>query len=187
MLFRKNKGVRMKWMDIVLSNTIPEKSLQWRNDYSIWKWCRQYTLIDQLSHEKWLQKISNDPSIKMFGIRVQTEKESLFKEVGVCGLTSINLINRNAEFSLYVAPEYQGQGIGKHALCCLLSHGFDFFGLQRIWGESYQGNPAMKMFLSLGMKEEGVLRNSYFREGHYIDSHIVSILRDEYIAKKMLW
>ena len=79
---------------------IPKQAREWRNHPDVWKWCRQYTLISPKQHEKWLEKIENDPRIKMFGIK---HNET---ELGVCGLTSIDKHNQSAEFSLYIAPEF---------------------------------------------------------------------------------
>ena len=153
------------------------KALLWRNDARVWRWCRQNTLISNDAHQRWLDRIERDPSIKMFGIAVNDER------VGVCGLTSISPINQSAEFSLYIAPEHQGNGHGKKALLVLLRHGFLDLNLNRIWGESFDGNPAKKTFLEIGMRSEGVLRETYFRQGRFIDSEIFSMLRSEYVDR----
>lgn len=102
--------------------------------------------------------------------------------VGVCGLTSIDKINQKAEFSLYIAPDMQHKGFGRAALALLLHHGFNDFNLNRIWGESFDGNPAQKMFARMGMQKEGTLRESYFRGGKFIDSHIWAITRSQFNA-----
>jgi RimJ/RimL family protein N-acetyltransferase len=162
---------------IVLVAEIPSRAREWRNDGRIWKWCRQNTLISESAHQRWLERIQTDASIKMFGIRAIEDGDTA---VGVCGLTSIDKQNQNAEFSLYIAPEHHGKGYGKDALRTLLEHGFKDQNLWRIWGETYDGNPAFKMFLSLGMKHEGTSRQAYFRSGKFIDCHRVAILREEW-------
>lgn len=163
---------------IFLIKDLPDsyRVLGWRNDPVINKWCRQFTDISTVAHNKWLSRIEEDPSIEMFGIYNSDEH----CPVGVCGLTSINYINRTAEFSLYIAPGWQRKGYGKEALETLLAHGFWAFNLNRIWGETFDGNPAADMFLDIGMKAEGVLRESYFREGRYINSTVYSILAREF-------
>jgi len=101
-------------------------------------------------------------------------------EVGVCGLTSIDKHNQSAEFSLYIRPDRHRMGYGADALRLLLRHAFFDLNLNRIWGETYEGNPALAMFEKVGMKQEGRLRQTYFREGRFIDSIIVSMLRTEW-------
>jgi RimJ/RimL family protein N-acetyltransferase len=163
-----------KYHPISLDHFIPSEALRWRNNPEIWKWCRQYTLISARDQQKWLEKIEEDPSIKMFSISNQA------KIIGVAGFTSIDRHNRNAEFSLYIEPNSQGKGYGAKALRTLINHGFYDWGFERIWGETYQDNPAINMFARIGMKTEGMFRNTYFRNGQFINSYMVSILRGEW-------
>jgi RimJ/RimL family protein N-acetyltransferase len=154
-----------------------EKSFEWRNDYAIWKWCRQNDVLSWSNHVRWDSKINKDPTIKMYAI-YETEQRQI---IGVCGLTDIDHINQRAEFSLYIAPRYQRKGYAKAALKTLFSHGFLNQNLNIIWGETFEGNPAYKMFLNLGMKHEGTRRQFYFKEGKHIDAHLVSMTRQEYM------
>ena len=166
-----------KNMRVGLSTSISNLARDWRNDRNVREWCRQFTLISFHDHSTWLDKIDNDETIKMFGIKHKGES------VGVCGLTGINLINRVAEFSLYISPLKRRQGFAKDALISLFAHGFQSFNLNRIWGETFDYNPAGGLFTSIGMTGEGSLRDSYFRNGKYIDSHIFSMLEHEFKEK----
>lgn len=148
--------------------------LAWRNDPRVFKWCRQNDLINEVAHLKWFEKSSIDPTIKMYAIRTD-----LFNIVGVCGFTSIDNLNKRAEFSLYIGPQHWGNGLGKASLYTLCSHGFNSYGFNIIWGETFEGNPAEKMFLDLGFKKEGTRREFYFRDGKFIDAHLYSIKKDE--------
>jgi RimJ/RimL family protein N-acetyltransferase len=170
---------------VFLKGDIPDKAQLWRNSYEVRQWCRQHTLIDIYAQHEWVVNQSDDPKTKMFGIacfegKGKNPSSTPFFEVGVCGLTSIDFINRNAEFSLYIAPQHQRRGYGKKALELLIKHGFEDWNLERIWGETFDKNPARKTFEALGMKKEGTLERSYFREGTYINSHIYAILKDDY-------
>ena len=162
---------------ITLSAEIPGEARSWRNDALIREWTREFTLITEIEQEIWQRYVQDSSHVKMFGIT------NLTHFVGVCGLTSIDRTNQNAEFSLYIAPHYQKKGYGKKALISLLRHGFDCLNLIRIWGETFDHNPAIDMFLEMGMVQEGTLRNSYFRDGKFIDSHMVAVLRDEFRYK----
>lgn len=157
-----------------LTADIPNQAREWRNDREIWQWARQFTLIDERSHARWLEKISSDASTKMFGVYVA------YTGVGVCGLSDIDKQNQSAEFSIYIAKPYQGLGYGKDALVTLFRHGFLDMNLYRIWGETYQSNPAYKLFLSVGMKDEGIARKAYYRNGEFIDAHRIGLLRSEF-------
>lgn len=148
---------------------------RWRNDYSIWRWCRQNTVIDKSSHERWFKRILEDPSIKMFEIY-----STYNGVVGVCGFTDIDRINQRAEFSLYIAPEYHRKGYARAALKTLFAHGFMNQNLNVIWGETFSGNPAYDLFLEIGMKHEGTRREFYFKDGRFIDARLISMTRDDY-------
>lgn len=159
---------------IKLTTDIPRQAREWRNLHEINKWCRQNHLISEYQHEQWLDKIETDQTIKMFGILDPVN------EVGVCGLTSINMLHRSAEFSLYIQPKEQGKNYGKEALIELIKYGFLNLGLNRIFGEVFEGNPSLEVFKSVGFKEEGKLRESYFKSGKFINSIIISVIRNEY-------
>lgn len=109
----------------------------------------------------------------------ESEKSKLVI-VGVCGFTSIDYINRRAEFSLYIAPAYQGNDLGRGALRCLLKHGFKNLGFHLVWGEVFEENPALQMFEELGFRRDGVRRDFYFRNGKFIDAHIISMKASEW-------
>lgn len=173
----------LHYNNIFLSKDIPEDARKWRNSKDIWQWCRQNTLIGKKSQEQWLEHIEKDKSIEMFGIY-----DIKNYPVGVCGLTDIDLIHRNAEWSLYIAPEHQGKGYAKNALKALIMHGFDNLNLERIWGEMFEPNiRVQKIADDLGFKYEGYLRNTYYKGGQYINSIICSLIKEDYGLIKIQW
>jgi RimJ/RimL family protein N-acetyltransferase len=157
-------------------NGVGSVAFKWRNDYRIWKWCRQNDDLNLKNHVDWFDRISTDSSIKMYTIYCDSGYP-----VGVCGLTDIDRMNQRAEFSLYIGPEYQNNGFAKATLKTLFSHGFMNQNLNVIWGETFEGNPAYDMFLKLGMKHEGTRRQFYFKDGKHIDAHLVSMTRQEFM------
>lgn len=160
---------------------IPQEARNWRNDPSIWAWCRQYTLISEADQIAWLTKITMDPSIKMFGIEVPSgPKPDDWMAVGVCGFTSIDKQNQSAEFSLYIAKQFQSEGYGPLALKTLLAHGFRDMNLHRVWGEVFDGNPALKTFTDVGFHLEGTNRQAYYLSGQWRDAWRIGILKEEF-------
>jgi len=165
---------------VILTKQISTEQYAWRNDPRITAWTRQNGLISEEDQKKWRERISSDPSIQMFGI---LSPQGL--NIGTAGLTSINHIHGTAEFSLFISPKEQGNGYGKSALIELLKYGFKHLRLNLIWGETFHGNQAKAMFQKLGMKEEGRLRERYFKNGEYVDTHMVSLTRNE--ARSAEW
>lgn len=163
----------------VTLDTIEEKHLSLmrraRNDFKTWKWCRQSSLVDLRSHLEWFDWQSKDPNTKMFAVNAPN-----FELVGVCGLTSIDWVSRKAEFSLYICPEYRNRKLSVPALKSLFGHGFQDLGLNVIWGETFDGNPAFDMFLKMGMVHEGTRRDFYYKDGKFLNAHLVSMRADEW-------
>lgn len=155
----------------------------WRNDHDVWRWCRQNDLISDAAQLRWFENQDQDRTIKMYKIMAAFKTADMPPPlpVGVCGLTSIDATNRRAEFSLYIAPNYKGLKLGAGALRCLLTHGFKNLGLNLIWGEVFAGNPALQTFADLGFKKDGIRREFYFRDGEFIDSHLISIKSSEWV------
>lgn len=152
----------------------------WRNDPRIWRWCRQNDLIYQENHEKWYEWQREDSKTKMYSIL-----SGIGKLIGVCGLTDIDFISRRAEFSLYIAPEFQKRGFAKAGLKTLFSYGFKELGLNSIWGETFEDNHAQHLFSKIGMKKDGVRRQFYFKDGKFCDAILLSISYDEF--KEASW
>lgn len=150
----------------------------WRNDYQIWRWCRQSDFISDVEQAAWFERQVKDPSIKMY--KVTRQHGGGLITVGVCGFTSINMLSRHAEFSLYIAPEFQGKGYGRTALALLLMHGFTNLGFNMIWGEVIAGNPALNIFAAMGFKSDGLRRQFYWKDGAVHDAHLISMTVREY-------
>lgn len=157
-----------------LSSLYFDNVFRWRNNPEVYKWARQY---EPMTHEEFYRWFHNrdEKSIKRYAICVNS------KCVGVVSLSDIDWVNRRAEFSIFVDPSLKGCGYGKAGLRALLKHAFNVLNLDTVWGESFAGNPAIEMFKSIGFKEDGRRRAFYYRDGRYIDSFIVSILRSEYV------
>lgn len=155
-----------------------DRFYKWRNDPVIYKWCRQTDVISKSHHDNYWYLTDSASDRRFWGIR--DESEYGHTTVGCAGLTDIDYINSRAEFSLYIGPEFQGRGFGKAALIQLFNKGFNQLNMNLIWGECFDGNPALKLFLDLGMIQEGTRRGFYFKDGKYIDAHLVSIKADEW-------
>lgn len=165
-----------------LDSTALDKIRAWRNDHRIWQWCRQNDLITDVSQKAWFERVSKDSSTKMYLIRRVVGDHA--EDLGVCGLSGIDLLNRRAEFSIYVDPSKHKQGIGRAALGLLLRHGFLNYGLNVIWGETFDGNPAYKLFEALGFEKEGTRRQFYMRDGRFIDAHLYSISSEKWLESQ---
>lgn len=164
-------------LERIVERDLPQL-FSWRNDRRIYEWCRQTSPLHWEAHLSWYKKQSEDPKISMF--KILDDFKTL---VGVCGLTDIDLTHRRAEFSCYIGPEHWGYGLSRLALKSLFMHGFKDLGLNRIWGETFEGNRALSIFTKeLGMEIEGIRREFYYHAGHFINAHLVSVNASKFLG-----
>lgn len=109
---------------------------------------------------------------------------------GICSLSNISFVTRQADFAMVVARRtggFRSAFFGMEAKCLMTEHAFDTVGLERI--NSYQ-SAALKDWqrsqILFGYKMEGILRKA-FRKGHRTyDLMVSSCLLEDYLALKEL-
>jgi RimJ/RimL family protein N-acetyltransferase len=114
---------------------------------------------------------------RFWGIYVQD------RFIGMTGLENIEWENSCAEISIILDPEIQGRGYGGHAVDMLLNKGFDYMGLETIYGECYECNPAIDFWHKIANKYRGnkvYLPNRKYWKGEFHDSMYFSIDREDY-------
>lgn len=107
------------------------------------------------------------------------------KVIGLISLVNIDSINRKAEMHLMIGDvDSRGKGYGKKAVDLMLNHGFNNMNLNKIYLSTLStNNIAKRMYLSVGFKEEGIMREDSYKNGKYQDSIMMSILAKEYREK----
>jgi RimJ/RimL family protein N-acetyltransferase len=110
--------------------------------------------------------------------------------VGICSLSKISHVTRQADFAMIVAKRsdsFKSSFYGMEAKCLMTQHAFETVGLERI--NSYQST-ALKDWqrwqILFGYKMEGIMRRA-FRKGHRTYDVMVSgCLLEDYLALKAL-
>ena len=101
--------------------------------------------------------------------------------IGHCGFFDIDRSNCSAEISYCLKSGLWGQGIMTEALDTMLKFGFEDYGLNRIVAKVMKDNAgSIKVLQKLGFVQEGILRDSLYKNGQYHDLMIFSILKSEY-------
>ena len=101
--------------------------------------------------------------------------------IGHCGFFDIDRFNSCAEISYCLKRDLWGQGIMTEAVDAMLRFGFEDYGLNRIVANVIKGNAgSIKVLQKLGFVQEGVLRESLYKNGQYHDLIAFSILKSEY-------
>jgi RimJ/RimL family protein N-acetyltransferase len=157
-----------------------DKTLNWHNQEEISELYSGHPFPVNIEMErKWYEKIltSNFP-VTVFGIE-EIEKNCL---IGITVLKDINLINRSAEFAVYIGDkEYRGKGLSKEASFLTLTFAFNNLGLNRIFLKVLEENEvAIKLYRSVGFIEEGKLRKSVFKNNQFKNEIVMGILKEEF-------
>ena len=164
-----NYGVELHSIDSVP----PEVLRMWRNDPETRAWCREYREITKDMQNRWLTSLDHQSNL-MFSIYVPSSLEGFY--VGACGLTGIHPTHRSGEFSIYVGKEFRRQGYARKALQTLIMYGFKEVNLHRIWGETFEENPGRRLYDKLGFFQEGMHKDTYYKNGEYINSYTYAML-----------
>lgn len=104
--------------------------------------------------------------------------------LGHVGLYEIDPRIRSAEFAILLGePSARGRGLGRICTSFMLRFGFDSLQLHRIHLQVLDSNPrARKLYEGLGFRHEGTLRHAQWKDGRFLDVHVMAILEDEWRA-----
>ena len=103
--------------------------------------------------------------------------------IGTAGFTRFDIFNNSAEIGYVLNSEYWGQGLAAEAARAVITFGFEALGLHRIEARYMPDNSASgRVAEKCGMRFEGILRESVYAKGKYVDVAVASILLQEYKA-----
>lgn len=174
-------------------NLIIEKS-KWEDIPDFCKWERMtevtefFSIRDGQPDEDVFRKFvedDNDPKARQFTIWLKTPEKPV--RIGRIVLADIEEGFKAELWRIYIADKkLRGKGYGKEAMIAVMKYCFEKLGLERVYLDHYTGNPAAKLYISLGFKYEGVLRSNCRKNGKLYDVHLMSLLKSEYEQKYLL-
>ena len=83
-----------------------------------------------------------------------------------------------------VVLEVAGRGMGRRLMETILHKAFVELNAHKLWLDVYEQNArARHLYRSLGFREDGVLRDADYRDGHFCTLILMSLLEDEYAAR----
>ena len=104
--------------------------------------------------------------------------------VGVASLM-LNREHRRGELGYWIALDRWNQGYATESNRCLMDFGFEVLGLHRIEARHFVRNPASgRVMQKLGMRQEGIERDSTLKGDHYESCVVYSILEEEWRATR---
>ncbi|MGI6540818.1 MAG: GNAT family N-acetyltransferase [Bacillota bacterium] len=139
-------------------------------------WSFPISLYEQ---ERWYERTITDPVNKRFAIDAG---EHGF--IGISTLTDMDMKYRSAFHGIMIgAKNIQGKGYGTDAVMATMRYAFEELGLERLDSEIVEFNQAsLRLYTQkCGWTIEGTRRHSVFRSNTWYDSHVVGIIRDDYL------
>lgn len=176
----------VSYKDLENDQQLKEKYLQWLNDFDV--------VAPIISPE--LMKVKDADFIEESFRRFTRENSQGFfikcqpidNYVGTIKLDKINQNSKSAELGLMIGEKnLWGKQVGTKAAAILMKYAFETLQLHKIWGGTDEYNVAMqKLFLKLGFKQEGCLRQVNYFKDRYSDNFYYGILDDEYFCSEKL-
>ncbi|WP_307251431.1 GNAT family N-acetyltransferase [Croceifilum oryzae] len=174
------ESTRMKLRKMTNEDT--ELYHKWRNDIEVIR--STYLSLDMYHMDEtkeFVTRILESPTGKSY-IMVEKENET---PIGIISLVNIDYKNRNAECIIDIGEkEYWGKGYGSEGLKLLLDLAFYEMNLHRVALKVFSFNDrAIRLYKKIGFQEEGISRQSLFRNGKWHDIIHMGILQDEYFEQ----
>lgn len=160
--------------------------VDWLNDPEVTAGLYVHLPMSSMEETRWFENLSNLPAEeRALAIEVRLP-DGGWLHIGNAGLHQIERTNRTAEFGIFIGnKQYWNNGYGSEVTQLMLRHGFDTLNLNRIYLYVYETNPrAIHVYEKIGFVREGVLRQSTYRNGRYLDSFLMSMLKSEWDNKK---
>ena len=156
-------------------------SVKWRNDDEIWSMLggRKY-FVSSAYEKKWVEDVVY--SGKDLKLAICLQENNLY--IGNVYLTDIDHVNRSAESHILIGnKECWGKGFASEAIELLLDYAFNELGLHRVKALVLESNKgSIKMHKKCGYIEEGILRDSVWKNGCFHNQLVLSILDGDYYS-----
>lgn len=152
-----------------------------------WSLDREVTLYSLSSYaypqsksdiEKWLNTINSSSKTVSFGICSKSNDQL----IGYAGVSGISTLNRSGEYFILIGEkEYWGQGVGTEVTRVVTDYAIQTLGLHRVQLTASSRNVgAIKVYEKAGYVHEGIMRQSGFRNGEFVDKVLMSVLSSEW-------
>jgi len=151
---------------------------RWLNDKEVTKYQNKGVFYNTPEKQfSYLLEMKESSTDVLFGIYFDK------KHIGCVALHNIDWINRSAKIGILIGEKsYWNKGIGKKAWNIITQYGLFILNLHRIYADIFEENEAsLKVAKASGFKEEGIIRDKYYKNGKYYNAVLLSVLKDEFI------
>lgn len=155
---------------------------QWANDPEIWDLLDGWHFpSSRASLQKWFENLGSDPCQQRFAI--EAEDRGL---IGTANLVDIDWKNKHAFHGMMIGENTnRRKGYGSDTIHTITRFAFEELNLHRLETAIIEYNhPSLHTYTrKMGWREEGRLRQWYFRKNQYWDRILVGILKEDYLSQ----
>jgi len=175
-----------------MERTIRLRALRKEDAEITWKWRNQTSVremysghpffINPTKEHAWYDRVltSDLPNVSM-GIEI-AETETL---IGMMFLLHVNHFNRSAELAFLFDENSRKASDIIVAILLALEFGYYDLNLNRIYGKLVEHHTMLiKLYERYGGQREGLMRQSFFKNGKYLNEVMMSILKEDYEKNK---
>lgn len=104
------------------------------------------------------------------------------RPIGMIAYNRVDTVDRSTDIDIVIGdPAYRDRGYGTDAIRAFLGFLFDTVGLHRVWLGTYDHNVrAQRAYEKAGFIREGVMRQSSWVDGRWVNDVIYGILEHEF-------
>jgi RimJ/RimL family protein N-acetyltransferase len=125
--------------------------------------------------EDFIREVNTDESRFSFIIMYEGER------VGFIELKTLLAESRLGEIEIWIAPEYQGEGIGKESSEIIVDFGFNRLNFHKIIARLHSSNKSSEnIWQELGFNREGRMEKALILDGKWVDALTYGILREDW-------
>ena len=151
----------------------------WVNDPDVRRTTMRHRPMSLKGEEAFLESLRDDEKTHLLMLTLKADD----RPIGVACWFQIDQRNRSAEYGLTIgAKDCWNQGYGGEATRLMIDYAFGRLNLHRVWLRAIASNAhAVRLYRKAGFRDEGLLRDDYFDEGRYWDSHVMGLLAPEWV------
>lgn len=155
--------------------------VRWMNDPDVIENLLIYTPLSSVDEQNWFESMMKQP-IEEHAYVIEILEGEKWIPIGSTSFHLLDWKNRSAELGLSIGEKkYWNHGYGRDTVRLMLRYAFNDLNLNRVSLTVFDTNERGKRaYLAAGFVEEGRLRQDIYKNGHYHDTFIMSVLRDEW-------
>lgn len=156
--------------------------VRWFNDPEVRQHILMYEPMSLAKEERWFEAHLDRKDEVILALEARIE--DTWTHIGNLGLHKLDWKHRSAALGIVIGEKgHWGKGYGTEAVRLMLRFAFHELGLHRVEIEAFEGNArALRCYEKAGFRSEGTRRHAFYRDGRWIDVHVMSVLEPEFTA-----